>query len=185
MQALFEIAQGLLMLFFTFVAPILAGGWVLRPLDQAARTMRAGTRFTLLDFFGLFFLVQMPMALIHAFVPRSETGIYWTMMILGWVASVLVWITAVKTFSQAGIDAAKTRGVLVFFVMPMAFFSPFAVTVMAYVIALPYNAVEVRLASAAASAVLVAGVITAGIVTRRVAAPIIARMGSPFADDLI
>ncbi len=150
--------------------PILAGAWILRPLDLAAKRYRRPTRFTILDFFGLIFLVQMPMALTHGLVPREEAAIFWIFLGLGWLVSVAVWGMAVKTFSNAGIENVWTRAMLVFFVLPMAYFGTFAVVGVALVARFnPADSIGPWLLQGALEIALVCGIIAAGWLTRRVA----------------
>lgn len=184
----YEILFGLSIVGTVFFVPIATGIWILRPLDLAAKFKRKPTRFTILDFFGLVFLVQIPMALVHATLSRDdETLLYWVFMVLGWIASVAVWAMAVKTFSNAGIEAVWTRAALVFFVLPMAYMGTFAVVVIAFLMAgfARSSSPLVLAALVALEMFLVANLIAAGIYTRRVAPPEWRHAGqgdSPFGD---
>src|SRR3990172_12694922 len=51
------------------------GFWIARPLDLAAKNRRHPTQFTIVDFFCLFVLIQVPTALIHSIPIGPGTAI--------------------------------------------------------------------------------------------------------------
>lgn len=185
---LVDFLQALGMLFLIlcpFGGAIMTGVWILRPIDKSAKRFRRPTRFTILDFFGLVFLVQLPMALTLGLVPRREPAIFWAFLIVGWAVSTAVWATAVKTFSNAGIEDVWDRAILVFYVLPMAYFGTFAVVIIAMVlVAMPAGTVLTWLGRLGGEVLLVCGVIYAGRLAKRVAPDgwqYNASEGSPFA----
>ncbi len=160
----------LLLILAAFICPIMAGVWILRPLDLAAKRFRHLTRFTIIDFFGLIFLVQAPMALTHALIPRSEGPAFWTMMILGWLISAAVWYAAVKTFSNAGISNVWERAILVYFALPVAYFVTFAIVIIPVAVHTASNmSLNAIVAWWFVDFCLMGLVVVAGIVTRRIA----------------
>ena len=110
------------------VIPFSLSVGILLPIDRVARSTRAPIRFTMLDFLGLVFMVQLPMGLIHSNLSWQESGLVWALDIFGWIATTLVWCTAISTFARAGIDDVYQRGVLVFIALPMAYMGTFAIS---------------------------------------------------------
>lgn len=122
------VALSVAVFFAVLSIPFAVGVWILRPLDLAARNRRNPTRFTMLDFLGLVFLLQLPMAILHPLlgsIHEADSSLK-VLSGFGCVISAFIWWGGVKTFSHAGIDAVRSRGVLVFIVLPVAFYGSFA-----------------------------------------------------------
>ena len=116
----------------TFPLALMVGAWILWPLDRAARHRRARVQFTVIDFFGLVFLLQLPMALIRtAFQtdqPYDETReTEFLIYGMAWLATAMVWGKCVQIFSRAGVTNSTDRGLTVFLVLPMAFIGTLAI----------------------------------------------------------
>lgn len=117
------------------------GGSILSPLDRAAGNRRARIRFTMMDFGGLFFLVQLPLALVRNLstgqdrpLPNAGFNGQDVLFVLGLIVALVIWYKGVTTFSQAGIDSNKERAWLVFFVLPVAFLGIYAVVPIFFVL---------------------------------------------------
>jgi hypothetical protein len=108
--------------------PIVTAAWVLHPLDRAARHRRIRVQITVLDFLGLVFLLQIPLALLRAFIGPGEFGNHWIGAIVVFLASTLIWWTGVRTFGQAEINDSRVRAILVFLVLPVAYFGSFGIS---------------------------------------------------------
>ena len=104
-----------------FLGPLLLAGWVLRPLDRSARYHKSKGRFMMVDFFGLVFLVQLPIALVTNMYSGSINKAMTLVYVVLPLVSALVWWTAVTTFAKAGITNVRTRMLLVFVVLPIAY----------------------------------------------------------------
>ncbi|NQT15457.1 MAG: hypothetical protein HQ582_22055 [Planctomycetes bacterium] len=98
------------------------GTWILRPLDRAAKNLQQPTQFTLIDFFCLFFLIQFPTGIIHAWAPVSEAELKWLLTVYGWASCVAMWWFSVQKLSRAGIHNPRHRSIFLAFVLPVAFF---------------------------------------------------------------
>lgn len=158
---------------------------ILAPLDKAARNRRAKIRFTMVDFFGLMFLIQLPMALTRAMTTThdgtTEQGTQMTLYVLGWFASAVVWGKSVAVFSQAGITDVKERAWLVFFVLPVAFMGIFATIPVGVGIAVRYSERQfdgLFFGLCVVETLLVVGVYFARYISRRIAGKALARTGN-------
>lgn len=150
-----------------FIATVGMGGWVLVPLDSAARRRTRSTRFTIVDIGGLIFLLQLPMAGLYHVV-REDEALLVFVYALAWTASGLMWWCGVKTFSRAGIDATRTRAALVFFVLPVAYYGSVGMGVsgVGYVSSLVARDGRLATLSAAILVSLLAALVCAGVYTR-------------------
>ena len=97
------------------------GRWILGPLDRAARNRRHPVQFTMLDFFSLLFLLQLPLGVVHSFWSAEETGAVWVLDGFGWFATGLMWWISVRTLSRAGIHKPWHRVVFLLLVLPLAY----------------------------------------------------------------
>ena len=102
-MAAFFVLIGFVVFGGAIIAAATMGAWVLRPLDRAAKNRRHPTQFTIADFFCLFLLIQLPMALVHALVPKSEPAAIWVLDGLGWFFFGAAWWAGVLRLSRAGI----------------------------------------------------------------------------------
>ncbi len=134
---------------------------------------RARVQFTVIDFLGLMFLMQLPMALIKLAVqwgPRRGDPRVPEMMMYAMACAMtgLVWSQCVATFSRAGVTAARDRGWTVFLVLPMAYLGTFALPVL-LVLALAGNVPPHWKLGLTVIALLDAGgLIAAGIISRQI-----------------
>ena len=123
-----EILHGLFVLGFSLLvvlAPFVVAAWVVLPLDRAARNRARPLQFTTLDFLGLVFIMQLPMALVHLALSRSVPQESLRLPILfAMMLAALIWWTGVHLFSRAGITDHRHRASLIFFVLPVAYFAP-------------------------------------------------------------
>lgn len=116
------------------VCPFLAVRWAigsLLPLDRAAKQVEARMQFTLVDFLLLFFLIQMPMALIHGLLMPDPLGIRWLFDVYAWFAFGAMWLASAQRLSRAGIERSSHRAVFLGFVLPAAIFGTIASPVLA------------------------------------------------------
>jgi hypothetical protein len=104
--------------------PFVMAGWVLIPLDRAARYRARAMQFTTLDFLGLMFVIQLPLGLLHLALPPDYKAALWLLGPMGMVTSGAIWLAGVRMLSRAGITAPQHRARLVFFVLPVAYFAP-------------------------------------------------------------
>ena len=107
------------------------GIWILQPLDRVAQNRRARIRFTVIDFMGLVFMLQIPMAMLRAALESLRPDGYrdasgeWILYLFVILLSGSIWTKAVMVFSQAGIHEARRRSLLVFLVLPVAYMGTF------------------------------------------------------------
>ena len=154
------------------VACLLIGAWILWPLDAVATRQRHRVQFTVIDFFGLVFLLQLPMALINLGTPSSmEYNMDGRLLlyILGWIATALVWWRSVVVFSRAGVTQTKDRALTVFLVLPMAYLGTFAIPVLLGAALLGDYTTLKRCVLLGITLAVTIGVGSAGVVSRRVA----------------
>jgi hypothetical protein len=97
--------------------------WAVLPLDRAARKIEAPIQFMLVDFLCLFFLVQMPMALIHSVLSDTEAVLRWTLDIYAWFGFGVMWLASAQRLSRAGIHRPGLRALFLCFVLPTAIFA--------------------------------------------------------------
>lgn len=102
------------------------GRWILRPVDRAAKDLEHPTQFTLIDFFCLFFLIQFPTGIIHAWAPVAAVELKWLLTVYGWASCVAMWGFSVQKLSRAGIHNPRHRSIFLAFVLPVAFFGSIA-----------------------------------------------------------
>ncbi len=155
------------------VACLFIGAWILWPLDAVAARRRGRVQFTVIDFLGLVFLLQLPMALINlgtgSSVNADSRSTQLTLYILAWIGTALVWWRSVVVFSRAGVTQAKDRALTVFLVLPMAYLGTFSVPVLLLATTTENRSMLMRSVMLAIAATVTVGVISAGIVSRRVA----------------
>lgn len=97
-----------------FVAIWWIAVWVLRPLDDAAKSHRLPMRFTLADFLCLFVLVQASAA---GLMIEGRAG--WIIVGFGWVALGSMWALGVHTLSRAGVVNPWHRAAFLLVVVPL------------------------------------------------------------------
>jgi len=89
--------------------------WILRPLDEAARGRELPMQFTLGDFLGLVFLMQVP-----TWALMLDRRMAWPIVVFGWIAFGLMWLFGVQTLSRAGVENPWHRALFVAVVIPGA-----------------------------------------------------------------
>lgn len=92
------------------------GRWVLGPFAEAARLLRAPTRFFLSDFVWLLVLLQASFA--TARLVLDQEGSFWVILIFLVVASIAIWAGAVSALSRAGICQTLRRGIFTLVLLP-------------------------------------------------------------------
>lgn len=177
---------GGLFLMAALVAAIgLSGRWTLRPLDQAAKSSARRPQFTLVDFFCLFLLVQLPTGLIHGWLP--DYSAIWVFDGFAWGACGMAWWISVRTLSRAGVQNPWHRGIFLVLVLPIAYFGAIVAAVLpvvtfALVVEGDGEGRTIALL-AAIEAALCVGLHACGWFTRRIVAAARGPEGSPVADD--
>ena len=117
---------GLVGLLLALVLAVAIGSWILRPLDRAAKNLQHPTQFTLIDFFCLFFLIQLPTGVIHLWLADTATEMRWLLDVYSWMSCAAMWGFSVQKLSRAGIHNPRHRGIFLAFVLPVAFFGSIA-----------------------------------------------------------
>jgi hypothetical protein len=125
----------MLAMFALLVEIILGLGiWVFRPLDNAAKGRRCPTQFTVVDFLCLFFITQVPTALIHSntFTKEAGSAVY---LLDGfvWICCGLVWWKSVEVMSRAGIYRPWHRIVFLTVVFPVTLVASSAAPILPFV----------------------------------------------------
>jgi hypothetical protein len=134
MAGLFALVLGLAACGGLFALPVGIALWVMRPVDRAARFLRRPTQFTVTDFLCLFFIIQLPMALIHGFLKPQDIGMMrqqdrmmiWLLDIFVWCACGAMWWGSVRTLSRAGIERPLYRSIFLAVVLPITIFATVA-----------------------------------------------------------
>jgi len=108
-----ELLIGIGFLIGGFVALWKTAAWILRPLDEAARGRELPMQFTLGDFLGLVFLMQVP-----TWALLLDRRMAWPIVVFGWIAFGLMWLFGVHTLSRAGVENPWHRVLFVAVVIP-------------------------------------------------------------------
>jgi len=127
----------LLTVLSSFVAAILAGRWILSPVDRAARHLELPTQFVISDLLALFFLFHLMTGLIHWIVPEEPPGLRWALDVYAWVACGLMWGKSVQALSRGGITRVVHRVIFLAFVLPVAYFGSLTLPLLLGLIVLP------------------------------------------------
>lgn len=155
------------------VACLMIGAWILWPLDSVAARRRGRVQFTVIDFLGLMFLLQLPMALINlgtgTNMQSGMRGDQLTLYVLAWIGTALVWWRSIVVFSRAGVTQTKDRALTVFLVLPMAYLGTFSVPTLLVVATQGDYSTLMRFVLLGIAAAVTFGVVSAGIVSRRIA----------------
>ena len=96
---------------------------LLQPLDRAAKKARPRTRFTIVDFLALTAHLSVPLALFATF-SRGSTGAEGSVMVLagfGCFAAALIWWGTLQTALWAGITDPKKRFFMIALIVPITF----------------------------------------------------------------
>jgi len=164
---------------------VLSGKWTLRPLDQAAKGSTRPPQFTLVDFFCLFLLIQLPTGLIHGWLP--DYSAIWGLDAFAWGACGMMWWISVRTLSRAGVQNPWHRGIFLVLALPVAYFGSIVagalpVVLFALVVEGHEHGRTIGLLAAIEAALCVA-LYACGWFTRRIVAAARGPSGSPFADN--
>jgi hypothetical protein len=108
-----ELLLGIVFLGVVFVVLWKTAAWILRPLDEAARGRELPMQFTLGDFLGLVFLMQVP-----TWALMLDRRLAWPIVVFGWIAFGLMWLFGVHTLSRAGVENPWHRVLFVAVVIP-------------------------------------------------------------------
>ena len=165
-----------LAVFAGFVLMVWLGRWILGPLDRAAWRRKHAVQFTMLDFLSLVFLLQLPLAVVHANLIDVRPRSVGVLDGFGCLAVSLIWWGSVRTLSRAGIHAPWRRFALVAVCIPLAYVGTFAlplVTVLLFTALADPTALgrgRVVVSSSAALVILVCGLFLVGRYIRTTAA---------------
>lgn len=177
--------SGLFLLAALVVVIGLSGRWTLRPLDKAAKGSTRPPQFTLVDFFCLFLLVQLPTGLIHGWLP--DYSAIWVLDGFAWGACAMAWWISVRTLSRAGVQNPWHRGLFLVLAIPIAYFGSIAAAVLpvvAFALAVEgHEHVRTIALLAAAEVALCAGLFACGWFTRRIVTAAREPEASPSADN--
>ncbi|MCI0334042.1 MAG: hypothetical protein L0228_12560 [Planctomycetes bacterium] len=127
---LVEVVSTLLGILLLLVGPLM---WtvhrILRPVDRAARERNLPFRFSLGDFLCLFWVVQLPLAIVYQIkddVPGDETHqFYWILTAAVWAVAPLAWFTVARALSKAGVSAGLHRMIFLGVVLPTVYYGLF------------------------------------------------------------
>src|SRR5438034_246672 len=108
----------------------LIGGWILAPLDRAAKFRRAPVRFSIGDFLCLFLAIQIPLSAVYRFSSQGDNFIladrdnvavsrsFWLFFVITWLVGPVIWYCGARTLSKAGVMSGSHRFVFMGLVMP-------------------------------------------------------------------
>ncbi len=113
----------LVMVSLLVLAPFsrMIGIWVLRPVDHAAKDREHPTQFTIVDFFCLFFIIQLAMAIIHwqfGVGPGAQMRFVYMFDAFSWFACGALWLKSVQLMSRAGIQKPWHRVLFLAVIIP-------------------------------------------------------------------
>ncbi len=111
------------------VLALAIGRWIFNPVEQAARKREFPPQYSIADFLCLFFLIQLPMALVHGYfgggrsrfvVGELARAAPWILDIFAWFACGMMWWLSVRTLSRAGVRNPRSRAIFLVVVVPVA-----------------------------------------------------------------
>ncbi len=106
-----------------FVAPMaMIGGWILAPIDRAAKFRQAPVRFSIGDFLCLFLAIQIPLSAVYRFIGRGEERPFWMFFVISWIVGSVVWYTGARILSRAGVINGSHRFVFMGLVLPLVYY---------------------------------------------------------------
>lgn len=99
---------GLMLLGVGIAAIIWLAWWMLEPINRAAGSLKAPTRFMLIDFVSLMILLQIGLAICGQSLSAREFGamaarMYWVLIAVVAVLVLVLWSASVSVVSRAGI----------------------------------------------------------------------------------
>jgi hypothetical protein len=97
--------------------------WMLEPINRAAGSLRAPTRFMLADFLALMILLQVGLAIVGQALDesgssRSAITMYWLMLSTIAVLTLVLWAASVSVVSRAGILRPVRRLAVIVLLVP-------------------------------------------------------------------
>src|SRR5262245_47481052 len=97
--------------------------WMLEPINRAAGSLQAPTRFMLIDFVALMILLQVGLAICGQALSASETSdaaasMYWTLLGVVALLVVVLWGASVSVVSRAGILRPLRRVLVIVVLVP-------------------------------------------------------------------
>ena len=112
---------------FVLLAPFGYAIFILRKLDAAAKQRKqsgGGTRIRLMivDFFSLMLLIQVPFNFVD-FEYVNRVAIF--LIVISLIALLLIWLTTIKTVSQAGIVSFGWRALISMILIPTMYIGSF------------------------------------------------------------
>lgn len=136
-MAIFGVLAGLVA---TFGPSLFAAGWILAPIDRAAKHRQAPVRFSIGDFLCLFILIQIPLAAVfriqygirEASNAREESVVdvgLWILTAALWVVGTVIWYMGSRTLSKAGVAHGGLRFVYLGLILPLVYYGllPFTI----------------------------------------------------------
>ena len=101
-------AVGLVLLALLIVAIVWLAWWMLEPINRAAGSLQAPTRFMLIDFVSLMVLLQIGLAICGQALSAKDAGdlaarMYWLLIAVVALLVVVLWSASVSVVSRAGI----------------------------------------------------------------------------------
>ena len=117
-------ALGGLVLLAVFVAVVVwLAWWMLEPINRAAGSLRAPTRFMLIDFLALMILLQFGLAICGQALNASDTGdaaarMYWALLTVVALLILVLWSASVSVVSRAGILRPLRRVLVIVILVP-------------------------------------------------------------------
>jgi hypothetical protein len=111
------------------VLALAIGRWIFNPVERAARRRELPPQYSIADFLCLFFLIQLPMALVHGYLGGTESrgpgselarAAPWVLDVFAWFACGMMWWLSIRTLSRAGIRNPWSRAIFLVVVVPVA-----------------------------------------------------------------
>lgn len=119
------------------------GRWVFHPVEWAAQQRELPPQYSIADFLCLFFLIQLPMALVHGYVGGAESrrpgdeldrAAPWILDAFAWFACGMMWWLSVRTLSRAGIRNPWSRAIFLVVVVPVALVGALGIPILSAII---------------------------------------------------
>jgi hypothetical protein len=152
-------------------------GWVLGPLDRAAKNRDYPIQFSIADFLCLFVEVQLALsgpALLFRRIESREMSFAIAVALFTTALAILVWWSGVRTLSRAGVHGTFARAVTLTIVMPFGFVSSIASAIIPFGILVSLGGAGKDLTVAGIFMLIeipmVLVVVGLGLITRRIAA---------------
>jgi hypothetical protein len=121
--AMVGILGTLIALAFSIASVAWLAWWMLEPVNRAAGSLKAPTRFQLIDFVALMLLLQIGLAICGQGLSASEAGaaatrMYWLLLALTAFLVVVLWSASVSVVSRAGIGRPLRRLIVIVVLVP-------------------------------------------------------------------